>query len=68
MIQQQALRGRDALELDVQLHNEVYAAINRGDGQLASETMLTVVLEGKNSLIQALKTSTGTADSSRRGE
>jgi GntR family transcriptional regulator, galactonate operon transcriptional repressor len=68
MIQQQAVRGRDALELDVQLHNEVYEAINRGDGQLASETMLTVVLEGKNSLIKALKTSTGTADSSRRGE
>ena len=68
MIQQQAVRGRDALELDVQLHNEVYEAINRGDGQLASETMLTVVLEGKNSLIKALKTSTGTADSNRRGE
>ena len=68
MIQQLALRGRVALELDVQLHNEVYEAINRGDGQLASETMLTVVLEGKNSLIKALKSSTGAADSSRRGE
>jgi len=55
MIQQEAVRGRDSLELDVQLHNEVYEAINRGDGQLAADTMLTVVLEGKNSLIAALR-------------
>ena len=68
MIQQQAVRGRQALELDVQLHNEVYEAINRGDGQLAADTMLTVVLEGKNSLIEALKSGANSNDLNRRGE
>lgn len=68
IIQQQAVRGREALELDVQLHNEVYEAINRGDGQLAADTMLTVVLEGKSSLIQALKSGANSNDLSRRGE
>ena len=68
MIQQQAVRGREALELDVQLHNEVYEAINRGDGQLAADTMLTVVLEGKNSLIEALKSGANSNDLNRRGE
>jgi DNA-binding FadR family transcriptional regulator len=68
MIQQQAVRGREALELDVQLHNDVYEAINRGDGQLAADTMLTVVLEGKNSLIEALKSGANSNDLNRRGE
>ncbi|CAB4550306.1 MAG: FCD domain-containing protein [Actinobacteria bacterium] len=68
MIQQQAVRGRAALEVDVQLHNEVYVAINRGDGELASEKMLSVVLDGKNSLIRALKTTVDSKDTSRRAE
>jgi DNA-binding FadR family transcriptional regulator len=68
MIQQQAVRGREALEKDVQLHNEVYEAINRGDGQLAADTMLKVVLEGKNSLIEALKSGANSNDLNRRGE
>lgn len=68
MIQQQAVRGREALEVDVQLHNEVYEAINRGDGELAAETMLAVVLDGKNSLIKALKSSANPKDLTRRVE
>jgi GntR family transcriptional regulator, galactonate operon transcriptional repressor len=68
MIQQQAVRGRNALELDIQLHNEVYEAINRGDGELASENMLAVVLDGKNSLIKALKSNVDSKDASRRAD
>jgi DNA-binding FadR family transcriptional regulator len=68
MIQQQAVRGRNALEADIQLHNEVYEAINRGDGELASEKMLAVVLDGKNSLIKALKSNVDSKDASRRAD
>jgi DNA-binding FadR family transcriptional regulator len=68
MIQQQAVRGRKALETDIQLHNEVYEAINRGDGELASEKMLSVVLDGKNSLIRALKSNVDPKDTSRKAE
>ena len=68
MIQQQTVRGREALEKDVQLHERVYEAINRGDGQLAADTMLKVVLEGKNSLIEALKSGANSNDLNRRGE
>jgi hypothetical protein len=66
MIQQEAVRGRESLELDVQLHNEVYEAINRGNGQLAADTMLTVVLEGKNSLIAALRSGQNSNDPNQR--
>jgi DNA-binding FadR family transcriptional regulator len=66
MIQQEAVRGRESLELDVQLHNEVYEAINRGDGQLAADTMLTVVLEGKNSLIAALRSDAKSTEPNQR--
>lgn len=68
MIQQQAIRDKEALELDVQLHNQVYEAINRGDGDLAAQTMLRVVLDGKNSLIHALTSGTHSRDEARRGE
>lgn len=68
MIQQEAVRDKEALRLDVQLHNEVYEAINRGDGDLAAQTMLTVVLEGKNSLIDALTSDVLVQDEARRVE
>jgi hypothetical protein len=66
MIQQEAVRGRELLEIDVQLHNEVYEAINRGDGNLAADTMLTVVLEGKNSLIAALRSGAHPSEPTQR--
>lgn len=66
MIQQEAVRGRELLEVDVQLHNEVYEAINRGDGNLAADTMLTVVLEGKNSLIAALQSGAHPSEPTQR--
>ena len=68
LIQQEVVRDREALEMDVQLHNEVYEAINRGDGDLAADKMLTVVLEGKNSLIKALNFDVNSKYPGRRGE
>jgi DNA-binding FadR family transcriptional regulator len=68
LIQQEVVRDREALEIDVQLHNEVYEAINRGDGELAADKMLTVVLEGKNSLIEALKFDANSKYPNLRGE
>ena len=68
LIQQEVVRDRESLEIDVQLHNEVYEAINRGDGDLAADKMLTVVLEGKNSLIKALNFDVNSNYPGRRGE
>ena len=39
---------------DVASHGAVFLAINRGEAATASESMLTVVLEGKRALIEAL--------------
>jgi len=55
LIQQKVVRDSKFLLQDIDLHNSVYEAINRGDGEEASTAMLKVVLEGKNSLIQALQ-------------
>ena len=40
---------------DAGLHAAVFEAINRGNGEAAAETMLTVVLDGKRSLRRALE-------------
>lgn len=56
LIQQKVARDSKFLLKDIDLHNDVYEAINRGDGEAASKAMLNVVLEGKNSLIKALQT------------
>jgi GntR family galactonate operon transcriptional repressor len=53
-LQQRVIKDSRALIDDVQLHREVYEAINRGEGEAAAHAMLTVVLEGKSSLIQAI--------------
>ncbi|MBN9194980.1 MAG: FadR family transcriptional regulator [Microbacterium sp.] len=52
-IQQQAADQELILE-DVENHAAVYRAIDRGNGEAAAEAMLTVVLDGKSSLVQAL--------------
>lgn len=54
-LQQRVVKDSKALLDDVQLHREVYEAINRGEGESASRAMLAVVLEGKSSLIQAIE-------------
>lgn len=56
LIQQEVVREPADLLEDVNLHAQVYQAIDRGDGEAASNAMLTVVLEGKSALIQALQT------------
>ncbi len=55
LIQQKVVREPSQLLQDVNLHAEVYQAINRGDGEAAANAMLIVVLEGKSALIQALE-------------
>ena len=52
-IQQRAADQELILE-DVENHAAVYRAIDRGNGEAAAEAMLTVVLDGKSSLVQAL--------------
>jgi DNA-binding FadR family transcriptional regulator len=64
LIQQKVVRDSEVLLSDVELHSSVYEAINRGDADQASEAMLAVVLEGKNSLIQALESNPDSASSS----
>jgi DNA-binding FadR family transcriptional regulator len=52
---QQAVATRDeVLDEDVVRHTAVFDAINRGQGEAAAEAMLTVVLDGKRALGQAL--------------
>ena len=53
-LQQRVIKDSKALIDDVELHRQVYEAINRGEGEAAAGAMLTVVLEGKSSLIQAI--------------
>ncbi len=55
LIQQEVVREPSDLLADVALHGQVYQAIDRGDGEAASNAMLLVVLEGKSALIQALR-------------
>lgn len=54
LIQQKIVREPAELSRDVNLHAQVYQAIDRGDGEAAASAMLLVVLEGKSALIQAL--------------
>ena len=54
-LQQRVVKDPKTLLDDVQLHREVYEAINRGEGEAAARAMLAVVLEGKSSLIQAIE-------------
>jgi DNA-binding GntR family transcriptional regulator len=42
---------------DVANHEIIFDAINRGDGVAASEAMLRVILNGKSSLLSAMKPS-----------
>jgi GntR family galactonate operon transcriptional repressor len=53
-VQQKTVRDVQFYQIDVERHQAVYEAINRGDGEGAEAAMLDVVLEGKNSLIAAL--------------
>lgn len=56
-MQQHAENDNDGADFseDAGSHGAVFAAINRGDAGAASEAMLTVVLEGKSALIEALR-------------
>lgn len=55
-IQQEALNERDnRIEDDVGQHRIVFDAINRGDGEAAAQAMLDVILNGKNSLLAAIR-------------
>jgi len=53
-VQQETVPDPGILETDVEQHGAVLRAIHRGQGELASEAMLDVVLDGKSALIQAL--------------
>lgn len=54
-IQEEGLREADNRAEDVLNHQAIFNAINRGDGAAASEAMLTVILNGKSSLLAALQ-------------
>lgn len=55
-VQQEALNEEDnRIEDDIAGHRAVFDAINRGDGNAAAEAMLRVVLNGKSSLLRALR-------------
>lgn len=53
---QQRARAQDGVDFstDAASHAAVYAHINRGDAAGAADAMLTVVLDGKSALIEAL--------------
>ncbi len=54
-IQQKALNDEDNRILDdIEGHQHVFDAINRGDGNGAAEHMLAVILNGKTSLFRAM--------------
>ncbi len=53
-VQQAVVGDDDVLAQDADSHAAVFEAINSGNGERAAETMLRVVLDGKNSLIKAL--------------
>jgi DNA-binding FadR family transcriptional regulator len=53
-VQQDAAGGTAYLADDVDGHEAVFRAIDRGQGETAAEAMLEVVLDGKNALIKAL--------------
>jgi DNA-binding FadR family transcriptional regulator len=54
LVQQKVVRDSSFLVRDVELHNLVFEAIDSGDTEEAAKAMERVVLEGKNSLFQAL--------------
>lgn len=54
-LQQAVASEEQVLTEDAGLHAAVFQAINRGSGEAAAETMLTVVLDGKRSLRRALE-------------
>jgi DNA-binding FadR family transcriptional regulator len=56
-VQQDGAGDTVLLADDVDKHEAVFRAIDRGQGETAAEAMLEVVLEGKNSLIRALSDS-----------
>lgn len=54
-IQQRALNEKDnRIEDDVRGHRGVYEAIKRGDGAMAAEAMLTLIMNGKESLARSM--------------
>jgi len=55
-VQQTAAPNAADLARDVSRHEEVLRAIDRGNGELAAEAMLEVVLDGKSALIRSLRT------------
>lgn len=53
-VQQDAKTQPDELSQDAESHAAVFRAIDRGNGEVAADAMLTVVLDGKNALAKAL--------------
>ncbi|MEQ1734938.1 MAG: FadR/GntR family transcriptional regulator [Rhodoglobus sp.] len=53
-VQQNAAGDAEELSQDAKSHAAVFSAIDRGNGEAAADAMLTVVLDGKNSLAKAL--------------
>ena len=53
-VQQEATTKPDELSQDAESHAAVFRAIDRGNGEVAADAMLTVVLDGKNALARAL--------------
>jgi DNA-binding GntR family transcriptional regulator len=55
---QQRARAQAVVDFtdDARAHAAVFTDINRGDPVAAAESMLAVVLDGKNALIEALST------------
>ena len=61
---QEAAADVEEFTHDAETHAAVFRAIDRGNGEAAAESMLSVVLEGKSALAKAL---TGTATSDNGG-
>lgn len=60
-VQQASTDNDEDLAQDAQSHAPVVRAIDRGNGEAAAEAMLEVVLDGKNALIRALRTTPTTS-------
>ena len=54
-IQQQALKADKSVEDDIGQHRVVFEAIIGGEGEAAARAMRDVILDGKDSLLAALK-------------
>ncbi|MBS7533255.1 FadR family transcriptional regulator [Ancylobacter sonchi] len=54
-IQQQALKADKSVEDDISQHRAVFEAITGGEGEGAARAMRDVILDGKDSLLAALK-------------